>query len=103
MRVWVRRSLIGLAVLLVLAGIAYYWLIVESHVPSSRRFSIDIAEVRRLAGSMAGEKPAAIRVEQLEVYKFPATAIMAGDGWTQRDVPVFSYQLVYPDHTIIID
>jgi len=103
MRAWMRRSLIGLVILLVIAGVAYYWLVVESHVPSAGRFSIDISEVRRLAASIPGGLPQAIRVEQVEVYKFPATAILAGDGWTQRDLPVLSYQIVFPDRTIVVD
>jgi glyoxylase-like metal-dependent hydrolase (beta-lactamase superfamily II) len=103
MPVWMRRTAIALVTLLVVAGAAYYWLVVESHVPSSGRFSVDMSEMRRLAGSVPGEKPVAVHVEQVEVYKFPATAIMAGDGWSQKDVPVFSYQLVYPDHTAVID
>jgi glyoxylase-like metal-dependent hydrolase (beta-lactamase superfamily II) len=98
-----RRVAIALGVLLVVVGLAYYWLIIESHALTRGRFSIDMAEVRRLASSLPGEKPQDIRVEQVAAFKFPATAIMAGDGWAQRDVPVFSYQLEYPDHTAIID
>ena len=92
-----------LVVLLVVAGAAYYWLLVESHVPESGRFSIDMAEVRRLAGSIPGDKPQSVRVEQVALFRFPAIAILAGDVWVQRDIPVFSYQLVYPDHTAVID
>lgn len=91
-----------LALLIVLAG-AYYWLLIESRVPSSGQFTIDMTEVRRLAGSLPGAKPQAIRVEQVAVFKSPSITVMAGDSWSMRPIPVYSYQLVYPDHTAIID
>lgn len=104
MSVWIRRGAIVLALLLLVAGGAYYWLIAESHVPGGgERFSVDLAEVRRLADSLPGEKPKAIGVEQIAVFHFPAAAVMAGDGWTRHELPVFSYQLVYPERTVVID
>jgi hypothetical protein len=49
--------------LIIVAAPAYWWLAVESHVPSSARYSIDMATVRRLADASVGELPVAIRVE----------------------------------------
>lgn len=98
-----RRVAIVLAVVFVVLGAAYYWLVDESQVPGGGQFTIDLAEVRRLANSLVEPKPHSINVEQVAAFAFPATAIMAGDGWTMRAIPVFSYQLVYPDRTAIID
>lgn len=104
MSTWKRIALIVLAVIIVVGGAAYYWLIVESHAPSDAEFAIDLGEVRRLADEKPGEKPLAIHVEKVAAFSFPATAIVAGDGWSKRDMPVFSYELVYPDgSTAIID
>jgi glyoxylase-like metal-dependent hydrolase (beta-lactamase superfamily II) len=100
---WLRRILITLGVLAVIGGAAYYWYIVESHLPSSGSYAIDMAEVRRLAGSLTGDKPQEIRVEHVASFSFPATAAVAGDGWATLDVPVQSFQLVFPDKTAIID
>jgi len=100
---WLRR-LFYLVVILVLIGApAYYWLIVESHMPSEGSYSIDMAEVRRLADSLPGDKPTEIRVETVAHFSFPKTAVVAGDSWETTDMPVSSYQLVYPDRTAIID
>ena len=97
MRPSMRKSLTALAVLLLIAAAAYYWLIMESHAPADAHYAFDIAEIRRLADASAGEKPSAIEVEQVAVFSFPATAVVAGDGWDSRDLPVYSYRLVYPD------
>jgi glyoxylase-like metal-dependent hydrolase (beta-lactamase superfamily II) len=101
-RVWARRTLITIGVLLVIAGAAYYWLFVESHVPSDASYALDIDRVRAL-DTIPGDKPSTIEVEQVGVFTFPATGVVAGDGWNGVPLPVFSYRLIYPDSTIIVD
>jgi glyoxylase-like metal-dependent hydrolase (beta-lactamase superfamily II) len=103
MRVWLRRTLITLGVLLVLAGAAYYWLIVESHVPGDASYPFSIDAVRAELDKVPGDKPGAIEVEQVGVFYFPATGVVAGDGWKEVALPVFSYRLIYPDSTVIVD
>jgi glyoxylase-like metal-dependent hydrolase (beta-lactamase superfamily II) len=82
---------------------AYYWLIVESHMPFTGSYKIDMAELRKLADQEAGAKPIEIRVETVGTISFPKTAVVAGDGWETTELPVSAYQLVYPDHTAVID
>jgi glyoxylase-like metal-dependent hydrolase (beta-lactamase superfamily II) len=96
---WLRWGIIAA----VLLGCVYYWLLIESHVPGGGSFNVDMATVRRLAGAVPGDKPRAIHVEQIAFFEFPGIAVMAGDSWSLRKTPVFSYQLIYPDHTAIID
>jgi glyoxylase-like metal-dependent hydrolase (beta-lactamase superfamily II) len=86
-----------------LLACAYYWLLIESHVPGAESFTIDMPQVRRLANSASGDKPSAIHVEQVAAFEFPGIGVMAGDSWARRKLPVFSYQLIYPGHTAIID
>lgn len=100
---WWRGILATFGVLGAVAAIGYYWFIVDSSAPSSGQYSIDIAEVRRLAGSIEGAPADEIRVEHVATYAFPATAVVAGDGWSMLDIPIQSYQLVFPGHTAIID
>lgn len=99
---WTRRILVTLAVLVVAGGAAYWWLVLESGTPSSA-YAIDMAEIRRLADSMPGDKAREIHVENVTGFSFPATAVVAGDGWDNTPMPVFSYQLVFPQSTAIID
>jgi glyoxylase-like metal-dependent hydrolase (beta-lactamase superfamily II) len=97
------RVLIALGVLAVIGGAAYYWFIVDSSAPSSGHYAIDMAEVRKLAASIPGDRPREVRVERVADFSFPATAAVAGDGWNTLPVPVQSYQLVFPGKTAIID
>jgi glyoxylase-like metal-dependent hydrolase (beta-lactamase superfamily II) len=98
-----RRLFYLVVFLAALTAPAYYWLIMESHMPSEGTYSIDIAEVRRLADSLPGDKPAEVRVETVAISQFPKTAVVAGDGWESVDIPISAYQLVYPDRTVVID
>ena len=103
MRPWIRNSLIALGGIFLAGGASYYWLIDESHAPAHPQYSLDIAQIRRLAGSLEGEKPVGIEVERVALFQFPATAIVAGDGWQMRDLPVYSYRIVYPEGAVIVD
>ena len=103
MRTWLRRTLVTLAVLLAIAGAAFYWLLVESHMPGDASFALDIDRVRAVSAAVPGDKPSEIEVEQVAVFTFPATAIVAGDGFDGRPLPVYSYRLLYPDGSIIVD
>jgi glyoxylase-like metal-dependent hydrolase (beta-lactamase superfamily II) len=93
----------GLLALVAASIPAYWWLLVESHRAPSGSYAVDIAEVRRLADSQAGEKPRLIRVETVAHLSAPRTIVVAGDGWQRVDLPVSSYELVYQDHLTIVD
>jgi glyoxylase-like metal-dependent hydrolase (beta-lactamase superfamily II) len=100
---WLRRGGYALLVLVAVSIPAYWWLFMESHRASPAGHAIDIAEVRRLADTQAGEKPQLIRVETVAHLSAPKTIVVAGDGWDKTDLPVSSYELVYPDHVAIVD
>ena len=85
MPIWVRRTLISIGVLAVVGGAAYYWLVVESRMPSDAAFAFDINQVRRAVAAVPGDKPATVEVEHVGSFQFPATAIVAGDGLRQVD------------------
>jgi glyoxylase-like metal-dependent hydrolase (beta-lactamase superfamily II) len=103
MRTWLRRTLITLAVLLAIAGAAYYWLFVESHMPGDASFALDIDQVRAVSAAVPGDKPTTMEVERIGLFTFPAAGIVAGDGFDERLLPVYSYRLTYPDGSIIVD
>ena len=88
--------------LLAVTIIGYYWFFVDSRVPSGS-YAIDMAEVRKLADTIAGDKPVEIRQEHIMSFQMPFTAAVSGGGWGTIDVPVYSYQVAYADRTIIID
>jgi glyoxylase-like metal-dependent hydrolase (beta-lactamase superfamily II) len=99
---WGRRILVTLGVIAVVGAGAYWWLILESGKPS-QAFAIDMSEVRRLADSMPGDKAQQVRVEHVSDFSFPATAVVAGDGWANSAMTLFSYEIVFPKSTVIVD
>ncbi|MGO9932411.1 MAG: hypothetical protein ACLPV8_11440 [Steroidobacteraceae bacterium] len=44
MKPWIRNTLVAVSVLVVMAGAAYYWLILESHMPADAQYALDIGE-----------------------------------------------------------
>ena len=96
MNKWLRRVLVTLAVLAVIGGGAYYWLILESGTPTGS-YAIDLKEVRRLADTIPGPRVTSIHVEHVANFTFPRTAVVAGDGWDKLPMTVFSYKLVFAD------
>ena len=101
---WLRLSLSIVAVLAVILAGAYYWFIYDGQAPGSlAAFSLDIARVRALAAEPAGERATEVRVESIGNASFPATAVVAGESWSGFPMVMVSYQLVFPDQTIIVD
>ncbi len=93
---WTRRLLVALALLLVLGGGAYYWLILESGAPSGG-YALDMTEIRRLADSLPGAKVSAIHDEHVAPFSFPGNVVLAGDGWKPVPLMVFAYKLMFAD------
>jgi glyoxylase-like metal-dependent hydrolase (beta-lactamase superfamily II) len=100
---FLRTIAIVTASLIAVAAMTYYWLIMESHMPSTGSYAIDMAQVRSLADSIEGGAPAEIRVETVGTITFPKTAVVAGDGWEGTALPVSAFQLVYADKSILLD
>ncbi len=88
--------------LVVLAG-GYYWMAVDSRMPDDANFPLDLAEVRRLADSLPGAKPSALRYEHVQTTRFTKGMTVTGDGWSGTGMTVYAYQAVFPDQTVIID
>jgi glyoxylase-like metal-dependent hydrolase (beta-lactamase superfamily II) len=97
-----KRLLRWILILAVLTG-GYYWLAVDSRMPADADFQLDLVEVRRLAGSLPGAKPSAVRYEHIYDSRFTAGMVVAGDGWSGTDLSIYSYQVIYPDRTAVID
>ena len=89
---------------LIIIGIpAYWWLALESHIPSSAHYSIDMTAVRRLADAGDVDLPEAIRVETIGHLLVPEAFAIAGGGWQKLDMPVSAYEVVYKDRAVIVD
>jgi glyoxylase-like metal-dependent hydrolase (beta-lactamase superfamily II) len=101
---WLRVVLVVLVLLLVAAGGGYYWYIGDGSPPGSLpTYKLDMAGVRAAADEMPGSRATDIRVETVATFSFPATASVAGDGWNSVPMAAFSYQVILPADTIVID
>lgn len=97
-----KKLVILVVIITALAGL-YYWVAVDSRMPADTNFALDITEVRQLADSVAGAKPTQIRYEHVLSFEFPRAMAVAGDEWSGVDIPVYAFQVVYPDSSVIID
>lgn len=97
-----RNGAILLGTLLLLLSVAIYWLFYSNQSRPSTPFPLDLAELRRLAGPVQNG-PSRIEIERLSHTMNPKIAIVAGTDWGNIDMVRASYQLVYPDRTILID
>ena len=91
-----------LLAIVVLVGL-YWWCAVDSRMPADANFPLDLGLVRQLADSVPGDKPTQVRYESVAAFRFPGAMIVAGDPWAWSPMPVYAYQVVYADHTAMID
>lgn len=98
-----RKALMVFGVLVVAAIPAYFWLFTQSAVPDEGSFSIDLAQVRALAGSMPGDKPKEIRFEPIGHMDVPSTGVVAGSGWSSTSLTFYAYQLAFEGKTGLVD
>ena len=97
-----QRRIGRVAAVLAAVGAAYYALVLHSPAPSTT-FPLDLVRIRALADAVPGERATAVRYEDVLALRFAESMVMAGEPWRQTPMPVYSYQLVFPDRTIIID
>lgn len=101
---WLKVLLSILMVLGLVGGGAYYWLIGDGGPPSSvSAFGFDLAAVRAKADELPGGKASDVEVEKVAAFNFPAVAAVGGDGWNIIPMAAYSYRVVLPTDTIIID
>ncbi len=100
MNKWLKRLLILLPVM----AVAYYFLIIDSPSPSSdAAYDLDMDAVRRLANSVPGASVREIRAEKVAEFEFAEAMVMAGEPWKGTPIPIYSFQLVFPGSSIIVD
>ena len=72
-------------------------------MPTSGSYALDIKAIRAEAARIPGDKAKLIEVETLSHTSQPKIAIVAGTSWERIDLVRESYDLVFPDPSIIID
>ncbi len=98
-----RRKWLTVLTVLIAVGVPGYYALVQHSPAPAGEFALDLARIRALADSIPGDKPSAVRYEEVLALGFTEAMVMAGDPWKVTPMPVYSYQLVFPAQTIIVD
>ncbi|NLR72945.1 MBL fold metallo-hydrolase [Novosphingobium sp. ERN07] len=93
----------AVVVLLILAGFAYYWLLVNAGPSGIPARPFDIAALRAAADAKAGAKPTAIRFVTLATRRIPSATLAAGTGLRQITSGVIAWHIDTPNGGIVVD
>lgn len=86
------------------AGIAYYALVWDDHTLGGTPYGLDMHDARTYAATIDGPLPVRINVEKIAQFSFPETIVVAGRNWQPHAIPIYTFQVVYPDgSSVIID
>jgi glyoxylase-like metal-dependent hydrolase (beta-lactamase superfamily II) len=100
---FVRVLLTVLGVLVVLGLGAGWYLLGRTPVPEKSDYALDLAEIRRLAGSIPGDLPLRVNHEQVAVASLPKGAVFAGESLReQHPMTHGAYQIVYPGGSYVV-
>jgi glyoxylase-like metal-dependent hydrolase (beta-lactamase superfamily II) len=101
---WLRITLVVVVLLIFAIGGAYWWYLGDGRPPANLpAYSFDIAAVRAKADELPGGKASDIRVETVATANQPVGLSVAGEGFGNVPMGAFSYQLILPTDTIIVD
>jgi len=101
---WLKITLVVVAVLIVAVGGAFYWYVGDGNPPSNLpAYAFDIAAVRAKADELPGGKASDIRVEIVATTSQPQILSVGGGGLGNVPMGAFSYQLILPTDTIVVD
>lgn len=99
-----RRFNILLLVLLLVFGLPYYWLLIDSRPGEARAKPVSIGQLRQLAASIPGQRPTAVEVEQVAFDRMPGNVFVAGSGIKRKLFGFMAFRLPVPGSgAVIID
>lgn len=94
----VRILLVVLALLVVVALGAGWYLTRREPVPEKSDYTLDLGELRKLASELPGPLPVGVNNEQVAVGSLPRGAVFAGESLSaQQPMTHGAYQVVYGD------
>lgn len=100
---WLSRSLVALAIAAVAAGGAWRWLTAAEAPPATSDYEIPVDELRRLAASIPGEGPSAVRSELVAETSMPRAAVFAGESFDPHPMVHQVFQISWPDRFVLVD
>lgn len=76
---------------------------VEKPPVAETPFTADLAEIRRLAGSLPGARPVAVNGIKVAASIRPQKFVFEGGDNSPVEMPRTAFQVVWPDHTVMLD
>ena len=99
-----RKVNIALAILVLLIGVPWYWLLIDNQPGDAQPKPVTIAQLRALAASLPGPAPSAIERESPAFRRLPGALFAAGTGIKRTQIGVVAYRLTVPGgKPILID
>ena len=90
-------------VLLLVTGLAYYWLLVNAGASRIAPRAFDIAQLRAAAEEMPGDRPSAITFVMLANRRIPSATLAAGTGLRHVTSGIMAWRLETKKGGIVID
>lgn len=86
----------AIAVILLLIGVPYYWLLIDNRPGDAAAKPVTIGALRHLADSLPGPHPAAVEMELVGWRRVPGTLFVAGSGLKRRLIGIMAFRLPVP-------
>ncbi len=91
-----RRLNILLLVLLVVAGLPYYWLFIDSRPGDAQPKAVSIVRLRELAAKIPGQRPVSVEMEEVAYARVPGNVFVAGSGIKRKYFGFMAFRLPVP-------
>ena len=99
-----RRINLFLLAMIALAGIPFYWLMIDNRPGEAAAKPVSIAQLRQLANSLPGPAPAVVEYEAAALRLLPRGLFAAGHGLKRHPIFVLAFRLpVRGGKAILID
>ncbi len=82
-----------LLALLLLAGLPYYWLLLDNRPGDARPRPVTIEQLRQLAGSIPGTPPSGVEMELAANSRLPGNLFVAGSGMKRKLIGIMAWRL----------
>ena len=100
---FVKITALVLIVLAGIAGSAWLYLTARTAVPETSDYAFDLAEIRRLAGTLPGPAPLRVNAELVAHAEIPRGGVFAGEPFEPHPMVHQSFQIVFPDRFLLLD
>lgn len=91
-----RRFNLILFALLLLIGAPFYWFLLDNTGAGAHAKPVSIEQLRKLANSMPGTRPASVTYELAAYRLLPGNLLVAGSGMKRKHVGVMAWRLEVP-------